>query len=122
MRVSSLSDERIIGRVSRHFVPVWVSRDNYQLAAPPRAEQDLLNAIDADRAGAGAAKPARPATAGGQMFTVRTRFDDRGGNRGTSRDRIELTKKEWQALLPPEKAVRGDTWTVSRATAEKVLR
>ena len=49
MRVSSLSDERIIGLVSKHFVPVWISRDNYQLTPPPKADRELLARIDADR-------------------------------------------------------------------------
>jgi hypothetical protein len=49
MRVSSLSDERIIDLVSRHFIPVWVSRDAYQRSPPDRAERDLLAHIDADR-------------------------------------------------------------------------
>jgi hypothetical protein len=49
MRVSSLSDERIIRLVSDYFVPVWVSRDGYQLAKPTQADRDLLARIDASR-------------------------------------------------------------------------
>ncbi|MFO0843960.1 MAG: hypothetical protein U0797_16440 [Gemmataceae bacterium] len=48
--MSSLSDERIIRRLSRYFVPAWVSRDHYQLAAPPRRHVELLARMDADRA------------------------------------------------------------------------
>jgi hypothetical protein len=50
MRVSSLSDERVIALVSRYFVPVWVSRDHYQMDAPAKAEQEELLRIDRDRA------------------------------------------------------------------------
>src|SRR5262245_9314586 len=49
MRVSSLSDERIIKLVSSHFVPAWLSRDHYQMADPPREERELVARIDADR-------------------------------------------------------------------------
>jgi hypothetical protein len=180
MRVSSLSDERIIRLVSRHFVPVWVSRDNYQLSPPPKAEQDLVAAIDASRQRkrleggtvcvyivsasgetmatlpvqrackpaelapfldkiirdqkltarasdavrftAVASKPCRPATTASRQFSIRTRFDERTGNRGTSHDRIELAKKEWQAFLPGAKPVRGDTWALARPISEKLLR
>lgn len=50
MRVSSLSDERVIGLVSRYFVPVWFSRDFYQLGRPERAEQEEIDRIDRDQA------------------------------------------------------------------------
>ena len=49
MRVSSLSDERIIRRLSRYFVPAWVSRDHYQLDSSDREEQAFVAKIDADR-------------------------------------------------------------------------
>src|SRR5437773_2383485 len=49
MRVSSLSDDRVIALVSRHFVPGWLSRDRYQMEKPAREEQDLVARIDADR-------------------------------------------------------------------------
>src|SRR5947209_4852586 len=49
MRVSSLSDDRVIDLLSRYFVPVWLSRDHYQLDAPPKAEQDELLRIDRER-------------------------------------------------------------------------
>ena len=38
MRVSSLSNERIQGLVSRYFVPAWISRDNYQLGETARED------------------------------------------------------------------------------------
>ena len=181
MRVSSLSDRRIIEQVSRYFVPAWISRDHYQLEKPDRHEQDLLARIDASRhrkrleggavcvyiaTGSGevlatlpvqkASKPElllpflrklaadhklkprqpadvksgaaprpvkpRPTTRGGQLFTVRTRFDEGPENRGTSRDVVELTKAEWSKLVAPEKARRGTAWKVPRAVAEKLLR
>jgi hypothetical protein len=49
MRVSSLSNDRIIELVSKHFVPVWISRDRYQLDEPTREERLLLGKIDLDR-------------------------------------------------------------------------
>ncbi len=50
MRVSSLSDEKVIDLLTKYFIPVWVSRDHYQLAAPSDAEKDELLRIDRDRA------------------------------------------------------------------------
>jgi hypothetical protein len=50
MRVSSLSDERVIGLLSKYFVPAWVSRDNYQLDPRNKEEQAELERIDRDRA------------------------------------------------------------------------
>src|SRR5689334_13140207 len=49
MRVSSLSNERVIEIVSRYFVPVWVSRDNYQLAPRPAEEKAELTRVDRER-------------------------------------------------------------------------
>src|SRR5215207_11502727 len=49
MRVSSLSDERVIELASRYFVPVWISRDRYQLDKVDKDEQKLLARIDASR-------------------------------------------------------------------------
>lgn len=48
MRASSLSDPRVIELVSRYFVPVWVSRDNYQLGTRPAAEWLELRRMDRD--------------------------------------------------------------------------
>jgi hypothetical protein len=176
MRVSSLSDERVIRRLSRYFVPAWVSRDHYQMAAPPRGEVELMAKLDAGRrakkfeggsvcafaaradgtvlgtlpvgkasnpdlltafldrviaaeklaprdaeAVAPPARP-RPAAKDGRLFTVRSRFDDKGTNRGTSRDLVELTREEWGAFLPPDGARLGQRWTVAAATSEKLLR
>lgn len=49
MRVSSLSDDRVIRLISQYFVPTWLSRDRYQLEKPSREEQLLIGAIDLDR-------------------------------------------------------------------------
>jgi hypothetical protein len=49
MRVSSLSDERVIALLSKYFVPAWVSRDDYQLDPRSKAEQAELERIDAER-------------------------------------------------------------------------
>lgn len=49
MRVSSLSDERVQRIIARHFVPVWVSRDRYQMAPASREEKDFLARLDASR-------------------------------------------------------------------------
>jgi hypothetical protein len=49
MRVSSLSDDRVIRLVSAHLVPAWLSRDRYQLPDAPREERELVAKIDADR-------------------------------------------------------------------------
>ncbi len=49
MRVSSLSDDKVINLLTKYFIPVWVSRDHYQLEAPSNAEKDELLRIDRDR-------------------------------------------------------------------------
>jgi hypothetical protein len=49
MRVSSLSDERVIALVSKHFIPAWISRDRYQMDKISREEQLLLGRIDLTR-------------------------------------------------------------------------
>jgi hypothetical protein len=49
MRVSSLSDERVIGLLTKYFVPAWVSRDAYQLDPRTKDEQAELERIDGDR-------------------------------------------------------------------------
>ena len=172
MRVSSLSDARIIRLVSDYFVPVWVSRDDYQLPAAGKDDKALLRKIDDSRhakkfeggtvcvyiaAPDGAvlatlpvqrahkpellkpfldrivreqkAKPrSRPQVAAekaepanGRTFVVRTRFDDTPVNRGTSRDRIELTPEE-MATFAPGKAEVGTRWKIDAAVAEKLLR
>ncbi len=53
MRVSSLSDDRVIDLVSRYFVPALYSRDHYQADGPSRAEQDEVLRIDRDRSSRG---------------------------------------------------------------------
>jgi hypothetical protein len=49
MRVSSLSDERVIRLISKYFVPVWVSRDSYQLDPRNKEEQAELGRLDRQR-------------------------------------------------------------------------
>jgi hypothetical protein len=49
MRASSFSDERVIRLVSRYFVPVSVSRDNYLMPAADAATTRELQRIDAER-------------------------------------------------------------------------
>jgi hypothetical protein len=49
MRVSSLSDERVIGLLTKYFVPAWVSRDDYQRDPRGKDEQTELDRIDHDR-------------------------------------------------------------------------
>src|SRR5215471_4357610 len=49
MRVSSLSDERVIRLISKYFVPVWVSRDSYQLDPRNKEEQAELERLDRQR-------------------------------------------------------------------------
>jgi hypothetical protein len=49
MRVSSLSDDRVITAISRYFVPVWISRDRHQQGEASREEKLLLGKIDLDR-------------------------------------------------------------------------
>ena len=49
MRVSSLSDDRIIRLISGTFVPVWVSRDNYQLPDAGKDDKSFLAKVDASR-------------------------------------------------------------------------
>src|SRR5260370_24372762 len=53
MRVSSLSDARVISLIASHFVPVWPSRDAYQLDAPAKEEWAEALRIDRDRASRG---------------------------------------------------------------------
>src|SRR6516164_8718777 len=49
MRVSSLSDERVIALLTKYFVPAWVSRDDYQLDPRGKDEQAELERIDGER-------------------------------------------------------------------------
>jgi hypothetical protein len=49
MRVSSLSDERIIKLITRYFVPAWLSHDDYQLSPRSREEQTELQRIERER-------------------------------------------------------------------------
>lgn len=49
MRVSSLSNETNIDLLRRYFVPVWVSRDRYQLGEASRDDKLLLGKIDVSR-------------------------------------------------------------------------
>ena len=173
MRVSSLSDARVIRLISDHFVPVWVSRDNYQLADAGKDDKTFLAKVDASRHAkklesgsvcvyianhegdviatlpvGRACKPellrpfldellpadrlparklvapvvAEKAKGAKQRtFLVRTRFDDPGVNRGTSRDRVELTAAEAATFVPP-KAEVGTRWKIEAATAGKLLR
>ncbi len=53
MRVSSLSNDKVIDLLTKYFVPVWVSREHYQLAAPSDSESDELLRIDRERAKCG---------------------------------------------------------------------
>jgi hypothetical protein len=50
MRVSSLSDERVVRLLGRYFVPAWVSRDSYQQDNVSRTEKAELERIDRERA------------------------------------------------------------------------
>lgn len=171
MRVSSLSDKRVIRLISDHFVPVWVSRDNYQLPDAGKGDKAFLAKVDASRRAkklesgsvcvyianhegevvatlpvGRACKPEllrpfldkllpderpparkvvaiaeKPKGVKQRTFLVRTRFDDPGVNRGTSRDRVELTAAEAATFVPP-KAEVGTRWKIEAATAEKLLR
>src|SRR5262249_26014411 len=49
MRVSSLSDERVIQLITNYFVPVWLSYDSYQLDPRNKEEQAELRRIDTER-------------------------------------------------------------------------
>jgi hypothetical protein len=49
MRVSSLSDARVISLITKYFVPVWHSRDAYQLEPPAQEEWAEALRIDRDR-------------------------------------------------------------------------
>jgi hypothetical protein len=49
MRVSSLSDPRVLRQLSKFFVPVWFSRDHYQLDPPSKEEQQEMDRIDRER-------------------------------------------------------------------------
>ena len=173
MRVSSLSDGRVIRLISDHFVPVWVSRDNYQLPDAGKDDKAFLAKVDTSRRAKKlesgsvcvyvathegevvatlpvgrackpellrpflakllpddrppARKPVIPPVAekakGAKQktFLVRTRFDDPGVNRGTSRDRVELTAAQMATFVPP-KAEVGTRWKLEAATVEKLLR
>jgi len=46
MRVSSLSNEQVQSLLQAYFVPVWVSRDHYQLGPVDKAEQEELSKAD----------------------------------------------------------------------------
>jgi len=49
MRVSSLSDPRVQAVIATYFVPVWHSRDAYQLADPSKEDEAELRRIDRER-------------------------------------------------------------------------
>ncbi|MHB1423676.1 MAG: hypothetical protein ACYC3I_10880 [Gemmataceae bacterium] len=49
MRVSSLSDPRVIDLISKYFVPSWVSRDFYQLEGDHRDEKAEIERLDRER-------------------------------------------------------------------------
>jgi hypothetical protein len=49
MRVSSLSDPRVIDSISKHFVPAWLSRDFYQLEGDHRDEKAEIERLDRER-------------------------------------------------------------------------
>jgi hypothetical protein len=49
MRASSLSNARVIELVSRYFVPIWLSRDNYQKGTRSKAEWEEIRRIDRDK-------------------------------------------------------------------------
>jgi hypothetical protein len=53
MRVSSLSNDQVIHLISRYFIPVWYSRDSYQLGDHNRAEQSEVSLIDRSAGGKG---------------------------------------------------------------------
>ncbi len=181
MRVSSLSDDKVIDLLTKYFVPVWVSREHYQLAPPSDEEQDELERIDRDRAkrgleggtvcvyvlapdgavsatmrvqkaykpenlapflqkivddeklaprsdeairatAAAPRPPAKPATEGGMVLNVWTRFDDPKSNRGTAQDWVEWTADEWAALAPAAGAKPGDARTLPRDAAARLFR
>jgi hypothetical protein len=48
--VSSLSDERVIKLINRHFIPSWFSRDHYQLGPMPPEEKAEITRLDGRRA------------------------------------------------------------------------
>ena len=180
MRVSSLSDDKVIDLLTTYFVPVWVSREHYQLAPPSDAEQDELDRIDRDRAkrgleggtvcvyvlapdgtvsatmrvqkaykpenlapflqkvvddqkltprgdeavratAAAPRPPAMPATEGGMVLNVWTRFDDPKSNRGTAQDWVEWTAEDWAALAPAAGAKPGDARTLPRDAAARLF-
>lgn len=50
MRVGSLSDADVIRVITKYFVPVWISRDHYQLEKPSFLEAAELLRIDKERA------------------------------------------------------------------------
>lgn len=49
MRVSSLSDRRVIELISKYFVPAWVSRDFYQIEGDHRDEEAEILRLDRER-------------------------------------------------------------------------
>jgi hypothetical protein len=49
MRVSSLSDRRVIELISKYFVPAWLSRDFYQLEGDNKDEKAEIARLDRER-------------------------------------------------------------------------
>lgn len=49
MRVSSLSNPRIVELISKYFVPSWVSRDDYQREPRSKDDKAELDRVDRDR-------------------------------------------------------------------------
>src|SRR2546423_988056 len=46
MRVSSLSNDQVQALIQAYFVPVWVSRDHYQLGPADQADHEELLKVD----------------------------------------------------------------------------
>jgi len=177
--VSSLSNERVVELVSRYFVPVWFSRDDYQVGPRDQGERQALQKIDRERKQRGmeggsvsinvlnpdgtllaslelkkaskaenlaafleelvekgklqprkpeavrASTPRsaahKPATAGGLVLHVLTRYVGKRANFGLSHDWVELTAEEWKALVPAGEARAGKSWEVPAKVADKVF-
>ena len=49
MRVGPLSNDKVIDLLTKYFVPVWLSNDHFQLAAPSDAEQAEVRRIYGER-------------------------------------------------------------------------
>jgi hypothetical protein len=131
MRVSSLSNRRVQELIATYFVPIWHSRDAYQLTEPSRNEQAELERIDRDRDRRGlpggtvcvfllgpdgavaASLPVQQAYQPEKLVPFLEKFIHEHGLRPREREAVEATRAGPRAARPnsPTGGLVLHTWT-----------